>query len=124
MRKSEKLVFLNISPKRFDVIRARAKAQGLNLDGEKGLHTWDGVGIDYAYDANRETLTITPTIPSFGVNANEVEGAISALVRQAQVPLSEAEELQLTRDERIARASDEQHAHEAEGKSEKEMQPA
>lgn len=108
MRQIEKLKFEGISSKRLDAIRATAKAEGLVLDGQKGLVTWDhGIGIDWSYDADKETLYIQPAIP-FGVSANEVEGAISAIVRRTgEPPLNDptAPVRLLTRDERLTRAA-------------------
>jgi hypothetical protein len=109
MRQIEKLSFTGITPRRMDAIRARGKAEGLVLDGQKGLVTWDhGIGIDWSYDEEKETLHIQAAIP-FGVTENEVEGAISAIVRKTAVeyPLVDATApvRQITRDERLARAA-------------------
>lgn len=105
MRQIEKLTFTDISPKRMDAIRARAKAEGLVLDGSKGLVTWDhGIGIDYAYDEIREVLTVQPAIP-FGVTAEMVEGAVSAIVRRTVPGFPVDPNEPLTRDERLTRAA-------------------
>jgi hypothetical protein len=81
MKRTEKLVFKDISEKQFEAIQTRAKAEGLALGGQKGLLTWDhGIGIDWSYDANKELLAFQASIP-FGISANEVEGALSAIVR-------------------------------------------
>jgi hypothetical protein len=81
MQRGETMTFAGITPERMDVIRVRAKSEGLDLGKPSGLLMWDGVGLDYAYDANIQRLTITPTIP-VGVNPDEVEGVFSRLVRQ------------------------------------------
>ena len=81
MKRTEKLVFSGISAKRFEAIQVRAKAEGLTLTGQKDLATWDhGIGIDWCYDADKETLAFQASLP-FGISSNEVEGALSAIVR-------------------------------------------
>jgi hypothetical protein len=105
MKQIGKLSFTGITPKRLDAIRATAKAEGLALDGQKGLVTWDhGIGVDWSYDENKETLYIQPAIP-FGVSANEVEGAISGIVRRTAVDYPIDDGRILTRDERMTRAA-------------------
>ena len=114
MRQLEQLTFTGITAKRMDAIRARSKAQGLTLDGQHGLVTWDhGIGIDYVYDEEKQTLSVKAAIP-FGVTENEVEGAISSIVRKTDVnyPQDAAHGVALpTRDERLTHAAlvEEQH---------------
>jgi hypothetical protein len=82
MRQIEPLVFSGITPARLDLIRFRAKSQGLVLDNQHGLVAWDhGIGVDYTFDPNKETLTFKVAVP-FGVSDAEVEGHLSAIVRQ------------------------------------------
>jgi len=104
MRRLETIVFPGITPKRMELIRARAKMQGLVLDGAKGTATWDhGIGVDWSYDENKEIFSAAAAIP-FGVSENEVEGALSSIVRRSNTGYPADDVRPDTRDVRVARA--------------------
>jgi hypothetical protein len=74
------ITFAEITADKYQTLLATAAAQGLNLAGEQGSSTYQGLDFTWAYDAPGETLTIQCTGKPIFIPCSMIEARIRALI--------------------------------------------
>lgn len=69
-----------VTPEKYQTLLATAKAQGLDLTGETGTTTYQGLDFTWTYDDDAETLTIQCTAKPIFVPCSMIESRIRALL--------------------------------------------
>ena len=69
-----------ITPEKYQSLLATAKAQGLDLTGETGTTTFQGLDFTWTYDAAQGTLTIQCTGKPIFVPCSMIESRIRSLI--------------------------------------------
>ena len=74
------IVATGVTPEKYQTLLATAKAQGLDLSGETGSTTYQGLDFTWTYDAVGESLTIQCTGKPIFVPCSMIESRIRALL--------------------------------------------
>jgi hypothetical protein len=74
------IVATGITPEKYQSLVATAKAQGLDLTGETGSTTFQGMNFTWTYDAAGECLTIQCTEKPIFVPCSMIESRIRSLL--------------------------------------------
>ena len=74
------IVATGVTPEKYRTLLATAKAQGLDLSGETGSTTYQGLDFTWTYDAAGESLTIQCTGKPIFVPCSMIESRIRALI--------------------------------------------
>ena len=77
--------FDQISSDTFDCLAAKLKAQGLEMAGDSGYLSKNGISLDYAFDKEAQTLTIENLEVGFpatmiGMNTDKVLGILDKAI--------------------------------------------
>ena len=70
----------NISPDKFQMLLAHSQAQGLNLVGESGSTTYQGLDFTWNYDASTQTLIIQCVDKPIFIPCSVIEARIRSMV--------------------------------------------
>jgi hypothetical protein len=74
------MTFSEIGPEKYKALLATAKSQGLDLSGETGSTTYQGLDFSWTYDAAAQALTIQCTGKPIFVPCSMIESRIRALI--------------------------------------------
>lgn len=74
------IVLQGITGERYALLLATAKAQGLELEGESGSTSYQGMSFRWRYEAEAGLLTIQCTEKPIFVPCGMIEGRIRGLV--------------------------------------------
>jgi hypothetical protein len=74
------IVATGITPEKYQSLVATAKAQGLDLSGETGSTSYQGMDFTWNYDAAGACLTIQCTAKPIFVPCSMIESRIRALL--------------------------------------------
>ena len=74
------IVATGVTPEKYQTLLATAKAQGLDLSGETGSTSYQGLDFTWTYDAAGESLTIQCTGKPIFVPCSMIESRIRALI--------------------------------------------
>ena len=69
-----------ITPEKYAALLTQAQAQGLNLIGESGSTSYQGMDFSWSYDDAAQTLTIQCTEKPIFVPCSMIESRIRALI--------------------------------------------
>ncbi|RKQ51776.1 hypothetical protein BXY85_2808 [Roseivirga pacifica] len=77
--------FDNVSAAAFDCLKQKLKSQGIELKGDAGYLSKNGISLDYKYDSAAQSLTISNLEVGFpaslaGMNADKVMGILEKTV--------------------------------------------
>lgn len=81
--------FNDVSANTFKCLGEKLKAQGLNLEGESGYLSKNGISLDYALDQASQTLTIANLEVGFpaslvGMNVDKVIGILQKAIDECK----------------------------------------
>jgi hypothetical protein len=74
------LVFSGISVARFACLSAKARAQGININGDNGNASKDGITVSWDYHPVSQSLTLQCTSAPFFLNCESIDRTIHDLV--------------------------------------------
>jgi hypothetical protein len=74
------MTFSEIGPEKYQSLLATAKSQGLDLSGETGSTTYQGLDFSWTYEAAAQSLTIQCTGKPIFVPCSMIESRIRALI--------------------------------------------
>ncbi|MBO6662492.1 MULTISPECIES: hypothetical protein [Roseivirga] len=79
----------NISISTFDCLAAKLKSQGLEMAGNSGYLSKNGISLDYAFDESAQTLTIENLEVGFpatmiGMNADKILGILEKAIEDCR----------------------------------------
>ena len=74
------IVATGVHPENYQTLLATAKSQGLDLSGETGSTTFQGLDFTWTYDPAGESLTIQCTGKPIFVPCSMIESRIRALL--------------------------------------------
>ncbi len=74
------IVATGINPEKYQTLLATAKAQGLDLTGQTGSTSYQGLDFTWTYDIAAESLTIQCTGKPIFVPCSMIESRIRALL--------------------------------------------
>jgi hypothetical protein len=72
--------FSEVTPEKYQSLLATAKSQGLDLSGETGSTTYQGLDFTWRYDPAAQSLTIQCTGKPIFVPCHMIESKIRALI--------------------------------------------
>jgi hypothetical protein len=72
--------FSNVTPAQFDCLSQKASAAGINISGNTGTASQDGITVEWTFDPAATTLTIQCTSAPFYVPCAMINAKISDLV--------------------------------------------
>jgi hypothetical protein len=75
-------VFAGITPGQYAVLTAKAKAAGIDLNGNIGTASKFGVEVTWSYVPDKEELTLQCLKTPFFVSAEEVDAKLRTLVTE------------------------------------------
>lgn len=79
----------NVNRNTFSCLGSKLSAQGLNLEGDGGYLSKNGISLDYTYDESSETLNIENLEVGFpasmvGMNTEKVMGILDKAISDCQ----------------------------------------
>jgi hypothetical protein len=74
-------LFENVTPTQFDCLSQKASAAGINISGNAGSATQDGITVEWTFDPAAATLSIQCTSAPFFVPCGTINSKISDLVQ-------------------------------------------
>jgi hypothetical protein len=74
-------LFPNVTPAQFDCLTQKATASGINISGNTGSATQDGITVEWTFDPATSILNIQCTSAPFFVPCAAVNSKIQALVQ-------------------------------------------
>jgi hypothetical protein len=80
MTSCAKQLFSNVTDEQFACLTAKAKAAGIDIAGNNGNATRDGIEINWSYDPVGQTLSIQCTSAPFFVSCGSINSKIHDLV--------------------------------------------
>jgi hypothetical protein len=72
--------FSEVTPEKYQSLLATAKSQGLDLSGETGSTTYQGMDFTWRYDASAQSLTIQCAGKPIFVPCSMIESRIRGLI--------------------------------------------
>lgn len=75
--------FTNVTQQKFAQLLVAAQAQGINIAGNTGSASKDGITISWDFDPGQQVLTIQCTSAPFFVSCGTINSKIHDLVDQA-----------------------------------------
>lgn len=81
--------FDNINEGAFACLKTKLSGQGINLEGNAGYLSKNGISLDYAYDSAAGTLTISNLEVGFpasmiGMNSDKVLGILDKAITECR----------------------------------------
>jgi hypothetical protein len=74
------ITFSEITPEKYQTLLATAQSQGLDLSGEQGSTTYQGLDFTWNYSPSAQSLTIQCTGKPIFVPCSMIESRIRALI--------------------------------------------
>ncbi|MCO6360313.1 hypothetical protein [Roseivirga pacifica] len=81
--------FDNVSAIAFDCLKQKLKSQGIELKGDAGYLSKNGISLDYKHDSAAQSLTISNLEVGFpaslaGMNADKVMGILEKTIEECR----------------------------------------
>tara|TARA_Y100000588_G_C13403195_1_gene564144 strand:- start:170 stop:427 length:258 start_codon:yes stop_codon:yes gene_type:complete len=81
--------FDNVSAAAFDCLKQKLKSQGIELKGDAGYLSKNGISLDYKYDSAAQSLTISNLEVGFpaslaGMNTDKVIGILEKTIEECR----------------------------------------
>jgi hypothetical protein len=73
-------VFNGVTPERFACLTEKAREAGIQIDGDSGSASRDGIEISWSFDPTQQTLTLQCTSSPFYVPCEMINSRIQGLV--------------------------------------------
>ena len=86
MAHSEPQVFSNITPEQYAVLTQKARASGIELNGNSGTAAQFGVEVAWNYAPDAQQLTLQCLRAPFFVSEAEVNAKLQSLVKESFTP--------------------------------------
>jgi len=78
-------VFSNVTPAQFDCLSQNASAAGINISGNTGSASQDGITVEWTFDPTAATLSIQCTSAPFFALCGTINSKIHDLVESCLV---------------------------------------
>lgn len=73
-------VFDGVSPEQFACLQGKASEQGIQMAGDQGSASKDGITVTWDYEADSQTLTIQCTASPFYLSCGTINSTIHNFV--------------------------------------------